>query len=54
MMSDPALQQNPMIASAKIQGLLPQLVEKNPIVKINKLGVITDSGEIVSDLTFQN
>ena len=53
MMSDPAFQENPMMASAKIQGLLPQLVEKNPIVKVNKLGVITDSGEIVSDLTFK-
>ncbi|WP_444995038.1 YdgA family protein [Aliikangiella sp. IMCC44359] len=41
---------DPMQSMAKVQGLLPQLIAKNPIIKINKLGVITKDGEIDSDL----
>ncbi|WP_196141130.1 YdgA family protein [Aliikangiella sp. G2MR2-5] len=50
--SDPVLKTNPMAGMAKIQGMLPQLVEKNPIIKINQLGVVTPEGDISSDLVF--
>ncbi|TQV89799.1 YdgA family protein [Aliikangiella coralliicola] len=43
---------NPMAAAAQVQGLLPKLVEKGPLIKINKFGVNTAAGEIDSNLRF--
>ena len=45
-MSSPAAQANPMAAMAQVQGLLPKLVEHNPILKVNNIGVNTEKGEI--------
>lgn len=41
---------NPMAAAAAMQSILPKLIEKGPIVKINKLGVTTGQGDIDSNL----
>ena len=42
--------QDPMAAAAKMQELLPQLLKHQPLLKINKLGVTTESGDIDSNL----
>lgn len=42
--------QDPMLMAAKFQGVLPKLLEKNPVLKINQLGVETKNGQINSDL----
>jgi len=42
---------DPMAMAANVQSLLPQLIEKGPLLKINKIGVQTHAGEIDSNLT---
>ncbi len=42
--------QSAMLMAAQIQGILPQLIEKGPVLKINQLAVITKDGKINSDL----
>ena len=37
---------DPMASAAKLQGLLPKLVERGPLLKLNQLGMSTKDGEI--------
>lgn len=41
---------NPMAVAVAMQTILPKLIEKNPLIKINKLGVTTAQGDIDSSL----
>lgn len=54
MQNDPqqmqAQTENPMMALMSIQQFLPKILEKNPIIKINKLGVTTPEGDIDTNL----
>jgi len=43
--------ENPMMLAAKMQGLLPSLLAKTPIIKINKMGMNTQTGDIDSNMT---
>jgi len=47
---------DPMVMAAQFQSVLPKLIEKGPMLKINQIGVNTSEGKITSDmqLTFDN
>ncbi len=53
LMSTPQAQANPMVAMAEVQGLLPELIKHNPILKINNIGVTTEQGKIETTATVQ-
>jgi uncharacterized protein YdgA (DUF945 family) len=42
---------SPMMLTAKIQGALPGLLAKIPVIKINKMGMETQAGNINSNMT---
>ncbi|MGX5174722.1 YdgA family protein [Aliikangiella sp. IMCC44653] len=51
--SQTATDPNPMLFATQVQALLPQLLAKNPEVKINELSVTTPQGDVKTDMVIK-